>query len=248
MANYIRKLLKSKLAKISPTNDIILTVTDTMELYINDKQGNQNRINDIIPVNTEEELANLNKVTGKIYIIANDLQFGEDKFLDTMYYYNGSKLVPLTKELASKVLENTNSISDMKKELNSISDTISIRKHKIVFDIKDLVVGKIPNEACIDAYIFRDNEKISLKSVTLKRKSILMDQVKISVYQGTTNDNRTKLVDASLPSTNLQIKTDITDSPSFNNGFISINIDEIPSTGCDELTIILDIEGTIETN
>lgn len=247
MANYIRKLLKSKLSKFSPTDDIILTVTDTMELYVNDKQGNQNKINDIILVNNEEELANTNKVTGKIYIVANDLQFGEDKFIDTLYYYNGTNLVSLTKELASKVLENTNSISNMKEELDSITDTINVRKHKIVFDIKDLVVGKVPNEACIDAYIFRDNEKISLKSVTLKRKNILTDPVKISIYQGTTNENRTKIVDAVLPSTNLQVKTDI-NSSLFNNGFISINIDEIPSTGCDELTIIIDIEGIVETN
>lgn len=72
MAQFIRKLLKNNLVNVLPSNDIILTITDTLELFVNNKSGINLKISDLIAVDTKAEFDAKTLIEGKYYFIKDE--------------------------------------------------------------------------------------------------------------------------------------------------------------------------------
>lgn len=113
----IRKILKANLKNLDPTDDIILSITDTNEIYYNNKQGIQFKLNDVTIIDTENELTDINPVSGRLYYVS-DIQ-------DLKIYINPKiKFVSITKQI-------TDSISNMNKKITSNETNISNISKKI---------------------------------------------------------------------------------------------------------------------
>ena len=64
----IRKILKRNLANIAATRDIVLSITDSMELFVNNTNGEQLKISDIVVCESKDAVNTLeNKISGKFY-------------------------------------------------------------------------------------------------------------------------------------------------------------------------------------
>ena len=72
MAQFIRKIGKAKLVNVLPTNDIILSITDTLELFVNNKSGINLKISDLIAVDTKVEFEAKTLIEGKYYFIKDE--------------------------------------------------------------------------------------------------------------------------------------------------------------------------------
>ena len=127
----IRKILKANLKDLDPTNDIILSITDTDELFYNTKQGKQRKLNDVTIVSTEAELSNTIPVSGRLYFIkeTSDLK---------IYINKDIKYMSITKEISDMITVINNKITVIDNNIKSINNTINNNSQNVNREIENI--------------------------------------------------------------------------------------------------------------
>lgn len=125
MAQFIRKLLKNNITNIMPTNDIILTITDTLELFVNNKSGINLKISDLIAVDTKAEFDAKTLIEGKYYFIKDEK--------DLVYF---SENIKYSIKDTVKVL-----ITDLTTVVNNLSTAVTNNKESADDSIAILTVA-----------------------------------------------------------------------------------------------------------
>ena len=135
MAQFIRKIGKANLVNLFPTNDIILSITDTLELFVNNKSGINLKISDLIAVDTKVEFDAKPLIEGKYYFIKDEK--------DLVYFSDGTKysikdaIKTLITELTTTVTTLTNTVTNNKKAADDSIELLNIAVSNLQTTITD---------------------------------------------------------------------------------------------------------------
>lgn len=159
----IRKILKENLSKLESTKDIIISMTETQELFVNDAQGNHIKITDIIVAENEEALAQLVPVPGKFYFVKSPV---------TLKYYVDAVtgFVPVTKVL-------DDALSSLKNQLETLSNSVDSLNTNLSGEITDLETALNTAIEQIEASIDAVNNTITSINETVKEHTNSIESI-----------------------------------------------------------------------
>lgn len=139
MAQFIRKIGKANLVNLFPTNDIILSITDTLELFVNNKSGINLKISDLIAVDTKAEFEAKTLIEGKYYFIKDEK--------DLVYFSDGTKysikdtIKVLITDLTTIVTTLSTTVTDNKKDTDDSIELLNIAVSNLQTTINDGLVA-----------------------------------------------------------------------------------------------------------
>ena len=125
----IRKILKANLTGLGATSSIVLSVTDTGEIFINKQDGEHLKISDFVVVENTQALSTVNLINGKFYFI---------KDIVDIQYYNGVKLLSIKDTMKQLIATVNEEIAIIKANVNTNSENISATNTKLVQEVDTL--------------------------------------------------------------------------------------------------------------
>lgn len=127
----IRKINKPLLQKLEPTTDIILSVTNTRELFVNDQNGNQLKITDIEAVDTLRDLADIVPVVGKFYFIKENTDL-------RLYVDAETGYISLRDEVVKLINEVKKNVTTLEQSVSALTNTVAEDKKQLEDSITEL--------------------------------------------------------------------------------------------------------------
>ena len=120
----IRKILKENLRNINATDDIILSITDTQEIFVNGKDGVQMPVREIIPINTIEEMGTISPIIGKFYFIKENGDIRLYVSPEVGFVSIKDSIQTELESIKESIKTNLDKINETHQEINSFKDQI----------------------------------------------------------------------------------------------------------------------------
>ena len=115
----IRKILKRNLANIAATRDIVLSITDSMELFVNNTNGEQLKISDIVVCESKEAVNTLeNKISGKFYYAKKESDLG-------LYVNDVDGITYMKEDVLTRLEGITSSIESLNQSVDGLSTSMT---------------------------------------------------------------------------------------------------------------------------
>lgn len=245
----INTVLKENLKNIvtDKNDNLILSFTDTEELFINDKLGNQHRISSIVFKDSESDFKDTEKIsTDKLYIFRNPLKI--------TIYDDRKGFVDILKENNDSLDELKTTIEEINKKIEAIDEKFvemdkenKTKKYKINVSIGDLRIGHNSAVFNISSLLFDEKKAVNIESVTATARFLAEDsEVEFNVKLA---DSITIIKPFTLNKKNPSIKKPF-EVTNLVDGFIDIEITNLVNTTGVALNLVYEvsvIEGDVVT-
>ena len=245
----INTILRENLKNIATdkNDNLILSFTDTEELFINDKLGNQHRISSIVFKDSESDFKDTEKIsTDKLYIFRNPLKIA--------IYDERKGFVDILKENNDSLDELKTTIEEINKKIEAIDEKFvemdkenKTKKYKINVSIGDLRIGHNSAVFNISSLLFDEKKAVNIESVTATARFLAEDsEVEFNVNLA---DSTTIIKPFTLNKKNPSIKKPF-EVTNLVDGFIDIEITNLVNTTGVALNLVYEvsvIEGDVVT-
>ena len=245
----INTVLKENLKNIvtDKNDNLILSFTDTEELFINDKLGKQHRISSIVFKDSESDFKDTEKLsTDKLYIFRNPLKI--------TIYDDRKGFVDIFKENNDSLDELKTTIEEINKKIEAIDEKFvemdkenKTKKYKINVSIGDLRIGHNSAVFNISSLLFDEKKAVNIESVTATARFLAEDsEVEFNVKLA---DSITIIKPFTLNKKNPSIKKPF-EVTNLVDGFIDIEITNLVNTTGVALNLVYEvsvIEGDVVT-
>lgn len=247
----INTILRENLKNIATdkNDNLILSFTDTEELFINDKLGKQHRISSIVFKETETDFKDTEKISAdKLYIFRNPLKI--------TIYDDRKGFVDVLKENNDSLDELKTTIEEINKKIEAIDEKFvemdkenKTKKYKINVSIGDLRIGHNSAVFNISSLLFDEKKSVNIESVTATARFLAEDsevEFNINLADSTT---ATETKPFTLNKENPSIKKPF-EVTNLVDGFIDIELTNLVNTTGVSLNLVYEvsvIEGDVVT-
>lgn len=146
----IRKILKEHLQNLS-TSDVVLSITETGEIFVNISSGDQLKITDFNIIESGDELQTTPLIEGKFYFI---------KEPTDIKYYDGTKMISIRESLKNSLKDVEDVIATINNSLKSINENIATLDKKYEDSIDEIKKAIEDNKLEYNEYVQNNNLRV----------------------------------------------------------------------------------------
>lgn len=247
----INTILRENLKNIVPDKDntVVLSFTDTEELFINDLTGKQHRISSIVFKDSETDFSENEKISkDKLYIFRNPLKitiYDDRKGFVNILKENNDNL----DELKTTIEEINNQITSINEKFVEMDKENKTKNYKINVSIGDLRTGHNPAVFNISSLLFDEKKSVTIKSVTATARFLAEDseiEFNLNLADSTTStESKTFTLNKETPSVKKPFEV-----ANLVDGFIDIELTNLVNTTGAVLNLVYEvsvIEGDVVT-